>query len=145
MKARAEKGEREKEEANEINWRDAEAAVCFLNEQPICILNFAPEENGRSRVANNKYIDNRERVGKRVEKEFLSEREIKFSGHARAYERWRFTGKLRGEEYKIKGESRRDPSWDKGLPNNKKKRKKEIKRVDEGSFGWLSVFAIIFD
>ena len=81
VKARAEKkGEREKEETNEINWRDAEAAVCFLNEQPICILNFAPEENGRSRVANNKYIDNRERVGKRVEKEFLSEREIKFSG-----------------------------------------------------------------
>lgn len=127
VKARAEKkGEREKEEANEINWRDAEAAVCFLNEQPICILNFAPEENGRSRVANNKYIDNREkRVGKRVEKEFLSEREIKFSGHARAYERWRFTGKLRGEEYKIKGESRRDPSWDKGLPNNKKKKERK--------------------
>ena len=96
MKARAEKEEekeKEKEEANEIKLagrREAEAAAaaCFLNEQPICILNFAPEENGRSRVANNKYIDNRERMGrKRVEKEFLSEREIKFSGHARAYER----------------------------------------------------------
>lgn len=39
--------------------------VCFLNEQPICILNFAPEENGRGRAANNKYIDNRE-GGERV-------------------------------------------------------------------------------
>lgn len=61
MKARAE------EEANEINWGDGERRrVRFLNEQPICILNFAPEENGRSRAANNKYIDNREKGGERV-------------------------------------------------------------------------------